>query len=137
VGLRVVEQGGARRGRRVEVQERRAGSSNHGRFAGDEDLTGGMPSYSPPFPSCCGYWVYLHSDLITILLIPSFCSSYWVYMCTAMSYAGSAPGRSTEPQPPRTLIAVSNCPLVLIFHSLFWGMELYSRGSTLGIAGKT
>jgi hypothetical protein len=70
VGLRVVEQGGALRGRRVEVQERRAGSSNHGRFAGDEDLTGGMPSYSPPFPSCCGYWVY---------------------MCTPMSYAGSAP----------------------------------------------
>jgi hypothetical protein len=57
------------------------------RFAGDEDLTGGtMPSYSPPFPSCCGYWVYLlYSDLIMILLIPSVCSSYWV------SYAGPAP----------------------------------------------
>jgi hypothetical protein len=83
VGLRVVEQGGARRGRRVEVEERRAGSSSDGRFAGDEDPTGvWLPaSYSPPFPSRCGCWVYLYSDLIMILLIPSFC----------MSYAGSAP----------------------------------------------
>jgi hypothetical protein len=30
-----------------------------------------------------------------ILLIPSFCSSYWVYMCTPMSYAGSAPDKCT------------------------------------------
>jgi hypothetical protein len=42
-----VEQGGARRGRRVEVEERRAGSSSDERFAGDEDRQG-MPSYSPP-----------------------------------------------------------------------------------------
>jgi hypothetical protein len=40
VGLRVAEQGGARRGRRVEVEERRAGSSSDGRFAGHEDPTG-------------------------------------------------------------------------------------------------
>jgi hypothetical protein len=57
----------------------------------------GMPSYSPPFPSCCGCcWVCLYSDLIMILLIPSFCSSYRVYMCTPMSYAGSAPDWNTD-----------------------------------------
>jgi hypothetical protein len=90
VGLRVVGQGGARRGRRVGGT--RAASRvvlATGASPATKVRQGVMPSYSPPFPSCCGRWVYLCSDLIVILLIPSVCSSYWVYMCTPMSYASN------------------------------------------------